>query len=165
MSKARGEATDADDRRRRVAHRATALLVALTLAACAGRGGSQLRGADGSLAPCPGPSRCVSSLDRDPETGIEPFYYRGRRESARERLLLILRSLPQARVVAEQDDYIHVQFSRGLLGYVDDVEFLLPTTQKLVHVRAAASVGLYDGGANRERVEMIRDLWAGAGVP
>lgn len=136
---------------------------ALLLAAC-GVGSAPVRSSQGQLAPCPSAPRCVSSTDVDPKKRIEPFYYRGSRDAARQRLLQIVAALPRAQIVASEDEYIRAEFSTAMMGFVDDVEFLLPASAKIVHVRSASRVGYYDLGVNRERVETIRDIWAGAGA-
>jgi uncharacterized protein (DUF1499 family) len=48
------------------------------------------------------------------------------------------------------------QLQTKLMGYVDDVEFLLDGKQ--VHVRSASRLGYSDWGVNRKRIEAIRAL-------
>ncbi|MDI9554865.1 MAG: DUF1499 domain-containing protein, partial [Pseudomonadota bacterium] len=45
--------------------------------------------------------------------------------------------------------------------FVDDVEFLFDDAAKLIHVRSASRVGVYDFEVNRNRVEDIRRRFAG----
>jgi uncharacterized protein (DUF1499 family) len=42
------------------------------------------------------------------------------------------------------------------MGFVDDVEFLLDDTAKVIHVRSASRLGKSDLGVNRQRIETIR---------
>ena len=44
------------------------------------------------------------------------------------------------------------------MGFVDDVEFLFPK-EKIIHVRSASRIGYSDFGANRRRVEHLRELF------
>ncbi len=130
------------------------LLPALLLMTACGMGSNPLRGADGKLAPCE--SACVSSLSREPGHRVEPFTYQGRREDARQTLLRVIRNTPDAKIVSEAGDYIHVEFTSPLMRFVDDVEFLFPKVERIVHVRSASRVGYFDFSANRERVERLR---------
>jgi len=41
------------------------------------------------------------------------------------------------------------------MGFVDDVEFFFPDTA-VIHMRSASRVGYSDFGANRKRLEKIR---------
>ena len=127
----------------------------LLLSAC-GLGGAELRGSDGKLQACDGGPHCVSSLSRDPEHHIEPFHYSGKREEARQALLRVLRNTPDAEVVTESPDYIHVEFTSPLMRYVDDVEFTLPSAENIIQVRSSSRIGYTDFGANRERIERLR---------
>lgn len=130
------------------------LLSALWLSAC-GLGSAELRGSDGKLQGCDsGP--CVSSLSRDPERRIEPFRYSGKREEARQALLRVLRNTPGATVVTESADYIHAEFTTPLMRYVDDVEFVLPSAENIIHLRSASRIGYFDFSTNRERIESLR---------
>jgi uncharacterized protein (DUF1499 family) len=42
------------------------------------------------------------------------------------------------------------------MGFVDDVEFLLDDSAKVIHVRSASRLGESDLGVNRKRIETIR---------
>jgi len=42
------------------------------------------------------------------------------------------------------------------MGFVDDVEFLIAPTAKVIHVRSASRLGESDLGVNRKRIETIR---------
>ena len=44
-------------------------------------------------------------------------------------------------------------------GFVDNVEFDFNDRKKIVHVKSAFRVGIYDLGANRRRIEKIRKLF------
>ncbi len=132
-----------------------ALLSALLLSAC-GLGSAELRGSDGRLQACDGGPHCVSSLSRDPEKRVDPFHYSGKREEAQQALLRVLRNTPNAEVITESADYIHVEFTTPLMRYVDDVEFVLPSAENVIHVRSSSRIGYADFGANRERIEALR---------
>ena len=76
----------------------------------------------------------------------------------------VVSAMRRTRVVGATDDYLHVEFTSAVAGFVDDVEFYLDRTAQLIHVRSAARVGYYDFGVNRKRVEAIRAAF-NRGVP
>lgn len=43
--------------------------------------------------------------------------------------------MKRCRIVTEQADYIHAEFTSALFRFVDDVEFLADDLEKLIHVR------------------------------
>jgi uncharacterized protein (DUF1499 family) len=77
----------------------------------------------------------------------------------KERLKEVVLAMPRTKVLAEEDDYLHVQFTTALMRYRDDVEFEFEADG--VHVRSASRVGYSDMGANRKRVEVIRTALRG----
>ncbi len=75
-----------------------------------------------------------------------------------------------ARIVSQDERYLHAIYTSRLMGFVDDVEFLLDTgdagtpsntqphtqPQPRVLVRSASRLGKSDLGANAKRVERLR---------
>lgn len=65
-----------------------------------------------------------------------------------------------AQIVLQDERYLHATFTSRLMGFTDDVEFLLQTgdteTRPVVLVRSASRLGKSDLGANKKRVEMLR---------
>ena len=59
---------------------------------------------------------------------------------------------------AEDESYLHYEFTSLLLRFVDDVEFLFDDETKTVHFRSASRTGYGDFGVNRKRMEEIRSL-------
>ena len=47
-----------------------------------------------------------------------------------------------------------------MFGFVDDVEFALDQKESLIQVRSASRLGVDDLGANRKRIETIRQRLA-----
>ncbi len=130
-------------------------VLSLALTGC-GLGSANLRQADGRLAPCDGGPHCVSSLESDADRKTEPLRYSGSKEAARKKLTAALATLPRSRIVADQPDYLHAEFTTALMRYVDDVEFVFRKNEPLIDVRSSSRIGYYDFGANRDRVEAIR---------
>lgn len=111
---------------------------------------------EGQLTPCPASPNCVSSQVSDPEHTIAPIEYQGDRDTARDTLLKILPRVPNTEIVVQTDDYIWMESSSKLMGFVDDGEFYFPPDEKIIHLRSAARMGESDLGVNRRRLEQIR---------
>lgn len=114
------------------------------------------------LKPCPASPNCVSSIETEKKHFIAPLTYTGTSEAAYGKLVRILESLPRVRIVEKEREYLHAEFSSGLFGFVDDVEFFFPAGESVIHVRSASRKGVYDFGANRKRIERLRKLLAEA---
>jgi len=59
-------------------------------------------------------------------------------------------------IVRQDNQYLHATFRSGLMGFVDDVEFLLDGTGNTIHIRSASRLGKSDLGANLKRIERLR---------
>jgi uncharacterized protein (DUF1499 family) len=112
------------------------------------------------LAPCPSSPNCVCSQEADPGHGMEPIAMRGTEADALTRLIAVLESQPDARIVAVKGPYVHAEFTTSIFGFVDDVEFLIDGESRVIHFRSASRVGSYDFGANRKRMERLRTAFA-----
>ena len=108
------------------------------------------------LAPCPATPNCVSSTSSDPKHAITPFALDRSLGAAKEELRRAATQLPRAKLISDRGNYLHFEFRSLVFRFVDDVEFHLDETTKLVHVRSASRVGHSDLGVNRRRVEAIR---------
>ena len=87
---------------------------------------------------------------------MEPLSYQDSPTDAKDRLLTLLQALPRVHIMTNDPHYIHVECTSLIFRFVDDVEFLFDEDKKLIHVRSASRVGYSDLGANRKRVEAIR---------
>lgn len=112
----------------------------------------------GKLAPCPDSPNCVSSQATDAGHAIAPFALDRSPGAAREELRQAATKLPRAKLISEQENYLHFEFRSLIFRFVDDVEFHLDAATKTIHVRSASRVGHSDLGVNRRRVEAIRAL-------
>lgn len=121
------------------------------LSACAGEPPLNIGIQNDRLASCPDSPNCVSSYASDEEHSIEPL------AASLEQIEQILLSLDGANIVEAGDNYLYAEFTSSLMGYVDDVEFLYDSTSGLTHVRSASRLGYSDLGANRKRIESIRE--------
>ncbi len=108
------------------------------------------------LPACPQSPNCVSSQSTDPEHFIEPFAYHGALEEAKGRLLQVISSLPRTKILEDKAAYLHAECTSLIFRFTDDLEFAFDDTRKVIHVRSASRVGHSDFGANRKRIETIR---------
>ena len=121
------------------------------LAACAGEPPQNIGVQNGRLTPCPESPNCVSSFASDSEHAIDPI------DASLEQIEGALLQLPAANIVSASADYLYAEFTSRIMGFVDDVEFLHDRASGLTHVRSASRLGYSDLGANRKRIESIRD--------
>ena len=70
---------------------------------------------------------------------------------------LLVLGLNQANIVDAGKNYLYAEFTSTIMGYVDDVEFLYDAASSVTHVRSASRLGYSDMGANRKRIEAIRN--------
>jgi uncharacterized protein (DUF1499 family) len=128
-----------------------------------------VRGEESEMNPnvksCPNSPNCVSSQDPREAHHVESLRYAGSLESARRRLLETLAAFPRVRVVKTEDTYIHAEFRSLIFRFTDDVEFWFPPAEGIIHVRSASRIGYSDFGANRKRVERIRQTFTETAVP
>ena len=87
---------------------------------------------------------------------IEPIAFTQDSALAMNRLRDVLAGWPGARIVENNPEYLSVQFETRWLRFVDDAEFLLDPSARVIHVRSASRLGRKDFGANRQRIEAIR---------
>lgn len=139
------------------------LASAFLLLGCATTGGTDLEiRADGRLAPCPASPNCVSS-DAPPSDGhyIAPLRVAGDPASTWQALIEHLQRLPRYTIVERRDDYLRAEARTRLLRFVDDVEFHLRADRGEIAMRSASRIGYSDLGANRRRLEAMREAVAG----
>ena len=141
--------------------RFTHLTILLALSALASCRAPEVGLQDGRLRPCPSSPNCVSSEPAEERSPTEALAFTGEAGAALERLVALLREQPRAEVVTVTDDYVHAVFRTPLFGFRDDVEFRLDATAGRIHVRSASRVGYSDFGANRRRVDALRERWIG----
>jgi uncharacterized protein (DUF1499 family) len=117
----------------------------------------------GRLAACGGAPNCVSS-DASGPRGIAAFTLRVAGAQAWQALERVLADTPRVNIVARRGDYLHAEFVSALFRFIDDVEFQLRAQDGIIAVRSASRFGYYDFGANRSRVEKLRERLRAVGV-
>ena len=124
---------------------------------CTGNRPGDLGVREGKLKPCPDSPNCVSSqASKEDSHFIEPITYISPRSDEQNRLKTVISSLPRTQLIKEENGYLYYEFTSLIMRYVDDVEFYLDDTTKLIHIRSASRLGKSDLGVNRKRIETIR---------
>ena len=103
-----------------------------------------------ALAPCPATPNCQQlewPIQKEPSQVIDT-------------VAAVIAAQPGARVITQNEQYLHASFSTPLMGFVDDVEFLVNDQesdgQPVLRVRSASRLGHSDLGANARRIESLQ---------
>ncbi len=111
---------------------------------------------DAQLSDCPTSPNCVSSSASDDEHYIAPIAYSAEKDAVRDKLAAIIKNQPRTEIIEQTNDYILVEFTSRLMGFVDDAEFYFLPNDKTIAMRSAARLGESDLGVNRRRLEQFR---------
>jgi uncharacterized protein (DUF1499 family) len=130
-------------------------LTVISAFACAGHAQESRSKNLADLAPCPDSPNCVSTKSKDAGCAMPPLPYLNSAEESTERLVAIVREMKRAIIVSATPSYLHVEFRSALFRFIDDVEFLLDDSARLIHFRSASKTGYYDFGVNRRRMKEI----------
>ena len=125
--------------------------ISIILSSCSGRAPLTI----GQFARCPEKPNCVSTKNSSVANSIEPIYYKGAHNKAKEGLLLAIKTFESAKIKKELDQFIHVEFTSNIFKFIDDVEFYL-SEPGVIHFRSASRIGHSDLGVNRRRMQRIR---------
>ena len=108
------------------------------------------------VSPCPYFPICVCSReDASPLHRVDPIALSGEPEAAFARLKSLVARMPRTVIFTATDDYLHA-VCRNRLGFVDDLECRLCPRTRVIHVRSASRLAIWDWGLNRRRVERLR---------
>jgi len=108
------------------------------------------------LPACPSSPNCVSSQATDADHAIAPFKIVGNVEEAWTALKKALISQNRTVITDETGNTLHAQATSLVFRFVDDVDAILDTDARLIHIRSASRTGYGDFGVNRKRVELLR---------
>jgi len=134
-------------------------LIGMSAVACAAHAQDSRTKTPADLAPCPDSPNCVSTKSKDAGHGMPPLPYLKSGEESMNRLVAIVREMKRATIVSATPSYLHVEFRSALFRFVDDVEFVLDDSARVIHFRSASRKGYYDFGANRKRMKEISDRY------
>lgn len=121
-------------------------------------GGVVDKAGQSTLSDCPDTPNCVGSESSRSAQKLERFAVSRSSENTIQALAIIIEAQAGAAIVEQNDTYLHATFTTKLMGYVDDVEFLLSDAGQSLQVRSASRLGKSDLGANAKRVESLRSL-------
>ena len=107
------------------------------------------------IQPCPKSPNCVCS-DAVDDHAIAAFELATDPQQTWQKLHDYLKQQSAYTLIEIQDDYLRAEARTRLLRFVDDVEFELREEAGIIAVRSASRVGYSDLGANRRRIEKIR---------
>lgn len=116
-----------------------------------------------TLAGCGDKLNCISSTSTNARY-IDTFTHTLPDETIIKALTDIISAQPGTTIVSRTADYAHVSYKTLLLGYTDDIEILLDKSTgatSTLQIRSASRIGQSDLGANRKRLEALRELVAG----
>ena len=99
----------------------------------------------------------VSSFADTDEHKIAAFVAAPNPRQTFTRLADAVKATSGATVVTQDGNYIYAEFQTPLMKFTDDVEFLLDEGNAVIHVRSASRLGRKDFGANRKRIELLRE--------
>lgn len=109
------------------------------------------------LQACTSTDNCVISEAVDGnEASIEPLAFSGDKADFLIKVTGAI-ELMKGTIVTADDNYIAATFTSGIFGFVDDVEFRL-TDDNLLHFRSASRVGRKDFGANKKRIDALKQM-------
>lgn len=113
--------------------------------------------ANGQLKPAPATPNAVSSEARPGSyAAIEPLHIEGKPSVYFRKLKAAIVETDNATIILATPTYIYAEYTSPVMGFVDDVEFLLRPKVGVVEVRSASRMGVSDLGSNRRRIEKLR---------
>jgi uncharacterized protein (DUF1499 family) len=86
-----------------------------------------------------------------------PLPYKSSANEALQQIKKTILALPRTQLIEEKDQYLHIEFTTLIFRFVDDVEIIIDDSEKVIHLRSASRVGHSDLGANRRRIEQIKN--------
>jgi uncharacterized protein (DUF1499 family) len=114
----------------------------------------------GVLAPCPPTpnAACSQSPASDIIHHVAPIRYSSSRADAHTDLMSAIATLPDFEIVTERNgEYIYVLTRSNFIRAIDDNEFVFAADEPIIHMRAAARLGLGDGGMNQRRLRLLTE--------
>ena len=109
----------------------------------------------GELAVCGSKPNCVSSMqDSSDEHYIEPIELAAAATEKRVDSVVAAIESAGGKVTANDGRTIQATFTSGIFEFIDDVQIRIDTEK--LQVRSSSRVGHSDLGANRKRIELLR---------
>lgn len=106
---------------------------------------------------CPNSPNCVSSQAAiDDSHFIAPFKIIADTAQVWTALKQALNNQNRTVITQETPDSLDAEAASLIFRFVDDINVILDSDNKLIHIRSASRVGYGDFGVNRQRVEQLR---------
>lgn len=134
-----------------------AIFIVILLTGCGRTVPEGLGVIDNKLVECPDSPNCVSTQTKKEDAQIDPIKYKVDDATAYKLLLQVVEGNKLANVISKTNNYIHAAYFTKSKIFIDDVEFYIDAEANLIHFRSASRVGHSDLGANRKRMEKIRN--------
>ena len=127
------------------------LLTLLTITACSQRTHDMTKRV---MQPCGDKPNCVSTIDERQQFHLAPYQLVG--DVSIEQIAKAALQIPRSKVVAQEDNYLHIECTSKILRFVDDLELEINGTTLVV--RSESRVGRSDFGVNRKRADQLRAI-------
>lgn len=114
----------------------------------------------GKLAQCSATPNCVCSEQKDDgDHFIDPILLPQNLIFDPLSILKNVVSNMGGTIGVESDHYFAATFSSTIFGFMDDLEVRIDPTRNVIHLRSASRVGYGDAGVNRNRAELLKNLY------
>lgn len=122
--------------------------------------------ANKKLPVCDNSSNCLSSQAKiaDKQHYIAPLEIKGDPEKAWQEFKQAVANQGRMVITHQNNDSVHAIATSFLLRYIDDINGVLDSDAQLIHIRSASRVSHKEFGANRKRLEALRETLQKAGV-
>lgn len=134
-------------------------LFGLAMLSLSSKAPQNLGAKNGRLRDCPSSPNCVCTQANDRDHQMPPLSFEGTPEEAMRGLESALAAVPGVKVVDRGENYLHAEATSRIFRFVDDIELLVDPQQRVIHFRSASRVGHSDLGANRKRMERLREAF------
>ena len=88
---------------------------------------------------------------------MDPIPFSGSGEFVVKRLVEVVEGMAGGKVRHREARYVHAEFTSRVLRFVDDVDLVVDDEAQVVRFRSASRIGRWDLGANRRRMDELRD--------
>ena len=110
---------------------------------------------NGKLAEMPSSPNAVSSQAKTEEKKVSPLAYVENKSKSKLKIENIINEYKSAKIVTNDENYIHVVFTTSAMKFKDDVEFYFDEENEVIHYRSASRIGYSDMGMNRARYDEL----------
>lgn len=113
---------------------------------------------NGQLYKVPKSPNAVSSQTKVENKKVEALNFIGTLKESKKKIKEIIKNY-DAKIIKEEDNYLHIVFTTGLMKYKDDVEFYFNEKDKKIDYRSESRLGYSDMGLNRKRYQEIKNKY------